>query len=829
MALRLKVIYILCLLQLNVAGQLPKKRDILKKFDFWHNKDWIWYENNIPFFESPDQEIDLTYYYRWEMMTAHFVYGSPNSGYASTEFIDRPWWSGTFGTISCPVGHQLYEFRWLRDKKYLQDYSRYWFKTTGAQLRNYTNWIADAIWQGYKVSLDTSFVTDLRDDLVRNYAGWEQEHWVEQEGLFAWDGMHDGMETNINSRQTKNWFSGAPGYRPTLNSYMWADANAIRNISMLLQDTATAAVFQRKADVIKLNFQKKCWDIGRNFFFHRFQKDEDNGIKANSLTYETGKFAGINAGREEIGFIPWYFRLPDQGYESAWQFLMDSSYFFAPYGPRTVELNDPLFNIAKNCCAWSGNAWPFATSQTLKAMANVLKYYPQNYINKNDYYRQLRIFAITHRKEAVPYIAEANHPETGSWSGHDNKGHSEHYFHSAFIDEVITGLVGLEPLEKDSIEINPLIPDEWEYFMLDNIRYHGQDIAIIWDRDGRKYNMGKGLLILANGETLASSPKITKLTAAIKFKNTPTTERLVNYAVNNDKDQFFPYAYASFPGIGDNICMKANDGQYWYYTSTTNRWSTQMSSERNHWFAINFGGDRIIQEIALYLAEDTDMEAPTDIRLQYLELGNWLDIPFQKRGFDKMETNRSNTISFPPITTTQVRVVFKSRKNKAVGISELEAWGPSGNQEISSSIPVSTNIVSKENAKATASFTSRFDKIENINDGNFEKGSRWTAYESPNTSDWVQFELNEPAIVTEARIYLYDDQKGVQLPSSYEIEYWDKFGWKKIKKIKKTPLRPIAGVNICNFKAVKTDKLRIVLNHAGNKVYSGIIEAEYFK
>ena len=60
-----------------------------------------------------------------------------------------------------------------------------------------------------------------------------------------------------------------------------------------------------------------------------------------------------------------------------------------------------------------------------------------------DYLKLLTTFAKTHRKNGKPYLAEACHPDTGSFAGHDAYNHSEHYFHSSFNDLVITGLVGL--------------------------------------------------------------------------------------------------------------------------------------------------------------------------------------------------------------------------------------------------------------------------------------------------------------------------------------------------------------------------------------------------
>ena len=127
----------------TMAGLSQSKAAILDKDQalaaqtFWDNQDFAWYKTNIPFFECPDSELVTTYYYRWELITKHLTYGSPNSGYSFTEFIDRPFWSGAYGSISCPAGHQFYEIRWLTDDTYARDYARYWFRTEGAQPRNY--------------------------------------------------------------------------------------------------------------------------------------------------------------------------------------------------------------------------------------------------------------------------------------------------------------------------------------------------------------------------------------------------------------------------------------------------------------------------------------------------------------------------------------------------------------------------------------------------------------------------------------------------------------------------------------------------------------------
>src|SRR5262245_38452011 len=211
--------------QRAVPAEILTVRDpdkLLTRQTFWDNRDWDWYRANIPFFECPDEDVNTTYYYRWELVTKHLTYGSPNTGYVFTEFIDRPFWSGTYGAISCPAGHQIYEARWLRDPRYARDYLRYWFHTPGAQPRRYSTWLADAAWATELVHPDHRFAKYLLPDLIKNYEGWEKDHFVPEVGLFWQTGHDDGMEININSRQTKDTVRGAPGYRPTLNSYMCA-------------------------------------------------------------------------------------------------------------------------------------------------------------------------------------------------------------------------------------------------------------------------------------------------------------------------------------------------------------------------------------------------------------------------------------------------------------------------------------------------------------------------------------------------------------------------------------------------------------------------------
>lgn len=829
----------LFLASVPALGEKPvlPKQELLDRETFWDNRDWDWYRANIPFFECPDRDIQTTYYYRWELVTKHLTYGSPNSGYSFTEFIDRPFWSGAYGAISCPAGHQLYEARWLRDPQYARDYARYWFRTPGAQPRNYSTWLADAVWALHRVHPDNAFVTDLLPDLIRNHRGWEERHFVPDVGLFWQTGHDDGMEFNINSRQTKDILRGAPGYRPTLNAYLWADALAIARVADLAGDRVTAESFRTKAAGLKEHLQKKLWDPERQFFFPMSKQDEEaDGFKVRALTLtdQTGRHAGSKFGRELIGYVPWQFNLPDpgRGFEAAWAKLPDPEAFAAPFGPTTVERHDPMFLLQPGCCWWSGQSWPYATSQTLKALANLLQGYDQGLVTPADYLKLLQTFAKTHRKDGKPYLAEACHPDTGSFAGHDAYNHSEHYFHSSFNDLVITGLVGIVPRDDDTLELKPLAPENWPYFALDGVPYRGHTITVIWDREGTRYRLGKGLKVLSDGQVIGSSETLGPLSVVLA-RRTPNAPAgtAVNYAVNND-GLYYPRVNATHSNPKTPL-SKLVDGNYWYHRDPPNRWTCEGTANASDSVTIDLGMSRTVHSVKLYFLDDGKGVVPPDrFDLEYHDASGWHAIPGQKRTPERPTGHRANVVTFSDLETGRLRATFHHSRDGVTGLTEFEVWGnahrpvndppaPSGN--------LAYNPGDRPFPKASASHFDRFGgKPALAIDGrtNFLPNpvNRWTSYESRGRQDWLEVDLGEEKSFSRMELAIYDDRGGVQPPLKYEVQYWDGKTWRPVTGAKKSPEKPTGSVfNEVTFDPVTARKTRVVFTHDGN-ARSGVTE-----
>ncbi len=477
-----------------------------------NDKAWRFLRDNIPLFECPDEDIERTYYFRWWTYRKHIKH-TPD-GFVITEFLPKVNWSGKHNTINCPAGHHFYEGRWLHDRKYLDDYAVFWFRK-GGSVRSYSFWAADALWARYMVTADKGLIVGLLPDLIDNYKQWQKAK-QEPDGLLWQVDDRDGMEVSV----------GGSGKRATINSYMYADAVAIAKTAELAGKPAVAEEYEAKAKTLKTLVQTKLWDSDSRFF-KTLPRNKDQRVDV----------------RELHGYTPWYANLPDPGYESAWKQLMDPKGFHAPFGPTTAEQRHPRFAVSYEGheCQWNGPSWPFATSITLTALANLLNNYQQSVIDKADYFETLGIYTKCHHLKRddgriVPWIDENLNPFTGDWIARtrlkswkdgtwsQSKGGMERgkdYNHSTYCDLIINGLVGLRPRPDDTVEVNPLVPDDaWDWFCLDNVLYHNRIVTIIWDRSGRKYGLGKGLRVFADGRQIAHSAALGRLTAQLPEKET---------------------------------------------------------------------------------------------------------------------------------------------------------------------------------------------------------------------------------------------------------------------------------------------------------------------
>jgi hypothetical protein len=484
---------------------------------------WSFLQANIPLLDCPDKQLEEIYYFRW--WTYRKAIKQTPDGYVITEFLPPVPWAGKYNAISCAASHHLREGRWLKDPRYLDDYSAFWLRKGGA-IRAYSFPVADALWARAEVTGDFRQAEALLPDLIRNYEAWEQGN-RDPNGLYWQADGRDGMEVSISG----GLHPRQEGYRVTINSYQYGDALAIARLAERTGQAAAAARFRAQAAEIKQRVQTQLWDPAAQFYKVR----------------PRGENTPLSDARELHGYTPWYFDLPEANQSAAWQQLLDPQGFYAPFGPTTAERRHPKFALSyqDHECQWNGPSWPFSTAITLSALANLLNDYRQDAVRREDYLALLKIYAKSQHRtlddgRVVPWIDENLNPTNGDWisrtrlktwergtwsaaAGGEERG--KDYNHSTYCDLVISGLIGLRPRADDQVVVNPLVPAGiWDYFCLDRVPYHGRQLSILWDKTGDRYQRGQGLRVFADGQLIASSASLDRVEGALPARATGAGE-----------------------------------------------------------------------------------------------------------------------------------------------------------------------------------------------------------------------------------------------------------------------------------------------------------------
>ena len=490
---------------------------------FFRNKGTTWgIGREIPLFECPDEDIERTYYFRWWTYRKH-LRKTKEGGWVVTEFLPDVGWAGSENTISCPFGHHVREGRWLRDPKYVDGYIDFMLaKGVVSGPRAYAWWPAWGALERAKVTGDTAFLRAHLDGFVRNFETWSKGWTVTglslkdvenvqgakgvkiaagfraDRGLFDFAGDREGSEFALS----------ADGARPMVNSAMWAEASAIATIARDAGRGELADRFAKIAADLERNVKERLWNPEREFFVSLSVKGERDDV------------------RELHGYAPFYFGMPLEGYGAAWKPLMSERGFFAPVGLTFPARDTPGFDVSADLkrheCLWNGPSWPYATSVALTALYGTLQSGLEAPVTAADFTKLLKQYAaqqVMKRPDGrvVPWIDENLDPFTGEWIARKHmiaweregirknkyRERGKDYNHSSFCDLVIAGLCGFVPRTDGRVEVKPLAPADWDWWCVDGIRYHGHDVTVLFDRDGTRYNRGKGLVTLVDGKEVA--------------------------------------------------------------------------------------------------------------------------------------------------------------------------------------------------------------------------------------------------------------------------------------------------------------------------------------
>jgi hypothetical protein len=651
----------------------------------YFGNDAPWFRDRIPFFESSDKEITDVYYYRWKIFRAH-QRDLGRNGYISTEFLDDVSWQTTpWASLNDATGFHLLEGRWCRDRRFKEDYATF-ILGPNSNRRQFSETMAAAVWQGYLVDGVAEDATARLDNMQTVYNAWNDSYDASK-GLYYVEPIRDATEYTISSIDASNGtdgFFGGDSFRPSINSYQFANAEAIASLAALKGDVnSTVDFYNSRAAAIKSRVQDALWNTTFEHFIDRFQVNNTN------VTY----WDPIR-GRELVGMVPWTHSLPDDTveYAQAWHHILDTSELAGEHGLRTVEPSYEYYmrqyryvddNGLKHQpeCQWNGPVWPYQTTQVISGLANFLNNYPKGaatgIITAADHTKLLKQYAQLHynpERGGILDLEEDYYPDTGFPIVGLKR--SPHYFHSGYIDLVISGLVGIRPSADDLLEINPLIDASViSYFRADHIPYHGHEIAIQYDADGTHYN-ATGLQVEIDGEVVASSQTLTRLSVPVARTPPAPILRRIAKSIQLNSTTAYPRGNVSVSGVNNTEIYSAIDGRIWFFpeADVANGWSTPVGNGTEMWFQINFGNETstTAADLAFFADEQQGFDVPETYRIQAANGGAWEDVSEPKYG--ELVANGITEVEWADVKSKTVRLVFVPREGKKVRLVEFKVY-----------------------------------------------------------------------------------------------------------------------------------------------------------
>lgn len=448
------------------------------KTDISDKEAFDFLSNEIPLIEIPDKEIERAYYFRYWVYRKH-IKNTP-CGHIVTEFLPCVDWAGAYNSINCATPFHLLEGRWLRNTTFLEEYIDFFLDNNGDAFF-YSMAFVWAIVSYAELNGRECFLEERYEKIKK----WYEERLKitpEINNLYYSVDGRDGMEFGI---------SGS-GLRPTMNSYIYADSMALAKIAGRLKKNDDAKKYEIFGEQLRKSILESLWD--GDFFVTIPECCLDD--------YKNGDFSIPNEHhvRELIGYIPWMYGIPEKTNETAWKYLLDKNCFYTEFGITTADKGHKRYMERNNHeCLWNGPIWPFATSQVLYALAKCKHDNKDFPISNEEYLRLLYDYAASHKLKLsdgkyVDWIDENISPVDGCWLAREKlksqgfpaeKGGKERgkdYNHSLFGDLILSGLLGIS-FADGQIGVNPLIPDDWNCFRVENLNFGGKKYSISFTRD----------------------------------------------------------------------------------------------------------------------------------------------------------------------------------------------------------------------------------------------------------------------------------------------------------------------------------------------------------
>ncbi|GAA3730084.1 Ig-like domain-containing protein [Plantactinospora mayteni] len=300
----------------------------------------------------------------------------------------------------------------------------------------------------------------------------------------------------------------------------------------------------------------------------------------------------------------------------------------------------------------------------------------------------------------------------------------------------VEDMAGLQPRSDDKIELWP-IKFGYDHFMVNNLRYHGQDVTVVWDPDGTKYGLGAGYSLFLNGEKKVSTDKLGKLTYDPNTNQVQAEEGVsVTFTASTGTD--FPSAvetpvqddrvvgYLKTAGIdltedAPNLASGAQLGSSytqqgvrptpwrqfhtpgWSSTSmnhtpgaiketerpvslaavtdgvTANEpyWGNYGSTDKNGYVELDLGSAKSFDNVQVFFVSDRQAGGYREPARWWIQVpdgnGGWREVPGQFKN-PTVPSAKFNEALFETVTSNKLRIAFTNNPTFFTAISEIQVF-----------------------------------------------------------------------------------------------------------------------------------------------------------
>lgn len=675
-----------------------------------------WWAENIPYIQSPDQNIDKTVLYRWWLTRFNSLdANAPGNVLQFPTSIEGV--LGYDNAIDLTIGMFLDDMKWLRDPTLAYGTWVSAGETAGSAGQYRDNPADPSNWG----ASHTQFITEQAWASYQIHGG--PKPIAEQLGRYGADdtkGQLATLDSNKDGLLDTNWvswtgndtdavsFAEHPGSSldRAESAYMYSNAQAAASAYRAAGDTANAAKMDAAAASVKKAVLNNLWDSKDKLVEHKWV----NGPAA-------GQFAKW---KEVNNYDPYAVGLmPTKGdadynddYDSALRLFADADEFPV----------FPFFTANQKDKAASGtgtNNFSVINSQVLFRVYQeaIRKYHAADngYITPEQFKKLLYWNAFAHYQggdnrypDQNEFWADGSAADGGSinyrsWIHHTQLGSTNW--------TMIEDVAGLQTRDDSKIELNPIAMPGWGHFTVNNLSYRGKNLSIVWNGDGTYANAPKGYSLWISGKRVFTANKLGHLiydpatgrtqsvdgsvtVTGASTSSVPATTA-VSYGTNSRVVDIFAKAGTNIDPAATNTTNLARGATITASSTASgaNRAATTATDgstvDQGFWapaasdatpsLTVDFGTAKKIDDIRPYFyqtsssATEQGFAEPAQYKLEYWTGSSWKAIPSQARTPAAPQANY-NRVQFPSISTTKIRATFTPQPGLSVGVKELEAY-----------------------------------------------------------------------------------------------------------------------------------------------------------